>query len=405
MIKTGLKILFVLGLFLLAPIPSTAVANPNLSVDASTAFVNSPLQVTGSGFEKFSKVVILWHDGHESEILVAKTWTDEDGTFAADFHIPNSVGGHHAIFAIEELDLAAETAVTVQPKIERLSALGMNSPNILPGAILRLEGSGGFNGLVLTIDNRPVFAEPKITTDGSFSYEFVAVDVPGAHFLALYDVDGRISSTASFTVNASSIDPLTPGHQKLADDLSSLFSKLSAISRSNDENTSLLRQDFLDVRKDLGVASKLSTSESEDVKKDIKTSQDTVLSEVRASTQKVVALEVENEQVQQDLSAIQSQVSEANGGLKTLGEELNKSTASIREEVRMTEEKISSRINGIDYTLGQLSSGVASSRTAIEERLLGIQNTMTESAVLIDVLVLVGIAFSAVIGFQIRRRK
>lgn len=406
MIKTGLKILCVLVLFLLAPIPSTAIKNPNLSVDASTAFVDSPLQVTGSGFETFSKIVIVWNDSDGLEVHVAETRTDERGTFAVGFHIPNSVGGHHTIFAIEELDIAAETAVTVQPKIERLSALGVSSPNIHPGTILRAEGSGGYNGLVLAIDNHPVSAEPKIAIDGSFSYEFVAVDIPGTHFLALYDVDGRISSTASFSVTGSSINPLTPGHQKLVDDLSSLFSKLSEISRSNDENTSLLRQDLLDVRKDLNDASSLSTLESENVKKDIKTSQDLLLSEVLASTQKVVALESENEQdLTANLTAIQSQVSETNVGLKALEEQLNKSTVTIQEEIRTTEETISSEINEIDHALDQLSSGVASSRTAIEEKLLSIHNTITESAGLINILVLASIAFSAVIGFLIRRRK
>ena len=402
MIKTGLKILCVLVLFLLAPIPSIAIKNPNLSVDASTTFVDSPIQVTGSGFEKFSKIAIVWHDGDDVGVHVAETRTNERGTFAVGFHIPNSVGGHHTIFAIEELDVAAETAVTVQPKIEKLSALGVNSPNILPGTILRAEGSGGYNGLVLTIDNHLVSAKPKIAIDGSFSYEFVAVDVPGTHFLTIYDVDGRISSTASFTVAGSSINPPTPGHQELADDLSSLFSKLSEISRSNDENTSLLRQDLLGVLENLSDASSLSTLESENVKKDIKTSQDLLLSEVLASTQKIVALETENEQ---GLTAIQSQVSETNVGLKTLGEQLNKSTVTIQEEVRTSEERISSEINEIDHALNRLSSGVASSRTAIEGKLLSIHNAITESVVLINILVLVGIAFSVVIGFQIRRRK
>lgn len=200
------RVVFLTAIFSLLALPAFPVlAQPALTLSQPEGFVGQAITINGSGFGNYHNIII-YLDGEIADM----TSSNEDGLFAYDFTIPESVRGQHTIGA-EDADYShVETTFFVE------SSIALSSPNGAVGEQITVFGYGFDAGVpvILSYDNAQVDTTPLYpVTDskGNFIVDFIVPPLFGSAGGQLIEVfAGTGSGVAILVVEADiSITPVT----------------------------------------------------------------------------------------------------------------------------------------------------------------------------------------------------
>jgi hypothetical protein len=150
------------------PYGFTFLVVPDIKVTPPSVSPGSRVTIKGTGFPGKNKTIKVSFDGTDTKVNIL---TSEQGSFTADFTIPDTIAGNHQFQAIDEsLSLGdITTNLQVVPTI----SLQPEHPEI--GAEVTLTGSGFAAKSIVAIkyDDLVVSNSPTTDDNGNFTEKFV----------------------------------------------------------------------------------------------------------------------------------------------------------------------------------------------------------------------------------------
>ncbi len=175
---------------------------PDLQASPSPAAPESQVTIKGTGFPADQAINVTF-DGQDTGLNVT---TNELGSFAAPFTIPNSPAGQHEFngsFGAGTTEYAAGS-VTVRPMI----TLNPENPDIGQEITVAGNGFAAANTVSLKFDDVDVTSSPSTDANGSFSCNFkVPSTTISKHTVVATD---RAGNTTRFGVALDSTPPPVP---------------------------------------------------------------------------------------------------------------------------------------------------------------------------------------------------